>query len=396
MNRSTPHRRFPVLASALAGVILGCGGAGLASAAPLATAEPPAASRPAIPNAAIQYWQAFAALPAFDQPQRQLLNNVASASLDPDAIHLIDASTNSLRQLHRGAAIRECDWGLHKEDGMMMLLPHLAKTRDLARLACLRARLEFEHRKANAAFDDLSDALTVARQGGADATLIAILVQDSIEQTVVDVAASNLAGADSPALQHFGACLANLPAGGSLNTSAVGIERQMGLEWVIGKLNDLKPGESWQDVIPGGDAEDGPTIDDLMKSAHGDTAGVIKRLEATRPYYEQMPAILNLPPDQFRPKAQALYQQYAQDAWGKLILPDYTKVYDRHMSAEIRLAMLQAAVATIEFGPGAAGKFHDPAGTGAFAYQPLPNGFELRSKLTVDEKPVTLTVTRSH
>jgi hypothetical protein len=396
MNRSITQRRFPVLASALAGVILGCGGAGMASAGPVATPEQPAASRPAIPNAAVQYWQAFAALPAFDQQQREILNNVSSANLDPQAIHLVDASATSLRQLHRGAAIRECDWGLHKEDGLLMLLPHLAKVRDVARLACLRARLEFQHGNANAAFDDLSDALTVARQSGADATLIAMLVQDSIEQTVVDVAASGLAGADSPALQHFGSSLASLPPGGSLNSAAIAMEHQLGLEWVIGKLKDLKPGESWQDIVPGGDAEDGPTIDDLIKSAHGDTAGVIKRLEATRPYYEKMPAILNLPPDQFRAKAQALYQQYAQDAWGKMILPDYTKIYDKQMSAEVRLAMLQAAVATVQFGPGAAGKFHDPAGTGAFAYETLPNGFELRSRLTVSEKPVTLTVTRSH
>ena len=43
-------------------------------------------------------------------------------------------------------------------------------------------------------------------------------------------------------------------------------------------------------------------------------------------------------------------------------------------------------------GQGALAKHPDPFGQGPFEYKVLPQGFELRSKLTIDGKPVTLTV----
>lgn len=388
MNGSNPRRRFPALASALAGLLLG----GAARAAAPAAEPPQAATTRPAPNAALQYWQAFAVLPAMDDGQRAIAENVAVAKLDPAAVRLIEAGTNSLRQLHRGAAIRACDWGLNEEDGMLLLLPHLAKARDLARLACLRARLAFDRGDEAAAFEDLADALAVARHGGAGSTLIAILVQDAIEQTVVTVAAPHLAGAKGPAARRFGDRLAGLPAGGSLKESAVRIETRMGLEWLIDKLKNAKPNEDWKALFAGMTAEAGPGGDDLSKSAGEDRAGVIRRLEATRPYYEQMPAVLDLPPDEFRIRAAALYKRYAQDPWAKMMLPDYTKVYDKHLAAETRLTMLRAAAAVGAGGPGAAQGFRDPAGGGPFEFVFAADGYELRSKVTIDGKPVTLRV----
>ncbi|MDB5304253.1 MAG: hypothetical protein JWM97_1802 [Phycisphaerales bacterium] len=393
MNRSIRSRRFRALTSVLIGAAV-CGavvpGAFAAPETPGNTARPD--GQHAAPNAAIQYWQAFAMLPAMDDKQRGIAENAATTNLDSAALQLIEASTNSLKQLHRGAAIRECDWGLNHQDGMMLLLPHLAKSRDLARLACLRARSEFQKGEASTAFEDLADTLTLARHSGRDATLIAILVQDAIEQITINTAAAHLTAVKGPALEEFAGRLAKLPAGGSLKESAVGVERQFGLDWLIDQLRNVKPGEKWQDRLTGMFGEGSPNLPDLIKSSGEDLPGVIKRLEATRPYYEQMPALLDLPPEQFHPRAEALYKQFTQDAWGKMMLPDYTKVYDKHMSAEVRLAMLRAAVAVVESGPGALSNFKDPVGGAAFEHHATPGGFELRSKLTVAGKPVTLTV----
>jgi hypothetical protein len=395
MNRSIRSRRFRALTSALLGAAV-CGvvtpSAFAAPESPASTARPD--GQHAAPNAAVEYWQAFAVLPPMDEQQRAIAENVAAANLNPAAIRLIDASANSLKQLHRGAAIRECDWGLHHEDGPMLLLPHLAKARDLSRLACLRARAEFQKGDTAGAAEDLADALTLARHSGQDATLIAILVQDAIEQMTINVAAANLSGVKSPALQGFSNRLSQLPPGGSMKESAVGIERQFGLDWLIDQLKSVKPDENWQDRIAGiiGAGEGTPTLQDLIKSSGGDVQNVIKRLEASRPYYEQMLPLFDLPPEQFHPRAEALYKQFATDPWGKMMLPDYTKVYDKHMSAEVRLAMLRAAVAMAEGGPNALKNSKDPVGGAAFEYHTTPNGFELRSKLTIDGKSVTLTV----
>ena len=127
MLKRTSKRRFPVLASAIIGVVM-CGNTVVrsADAPPAATAQQ---ANAIAPNAALQYWQGFAELPTMDQAQRDIVEHFATAELNDQATKLIDASSNSLRQLHRGAAINECDWGLDKQDGLMMLLPHLGKAR---------------------------------------------------------------------------------------------------------------------------------------------------------------------------------------------------------------------------------------------------------------------------
>lgn len=384
-------RRFPVLASAVIGSVL-CGiPVARAADGPLAAAAQQAGVMP--PNAALQYWQGFAVLPTLNEAQRDIVEHIDSAELNAQATGLIEASTNSLRQLHRGAAIEECDWGLNKQDGLMLLLPHLGKAREMARLACLRARLEFNRGDAAAALEDLGDAIVLARQSGAGSTLIAILVQDSIEQMVIEVASSHVVAAKGPALERFGQRLAQLPRGGSMRESATLIERQFGLDWLIDQLKNVKPGEDWRGRLEqmfGNEAG----IQDLIKSTKS-PEDVISRLEASRPYYEQITPLLDLPPDEFRSKSQALYAKYANDAWGKMILPNYSKAYDRDKSAEVRLAMLRAAIAVVETGQDALKNINDPAGHAPFQYKSEGNGFELESSLTVEGKPVTLKVSGS-
>jgi hypothetical protein len=71
----------------------------------------------------------------------KLLENWNTVSLDePQVQKLLEGSQASLMFLHRGAAMTNCDWGLKYDDGMGMLMPHMARSRDLARLAALRGR----------------------------------------------------------------------------------------------------------------------------------------------------------------------------------------------------------------------------------------------------------------
>lgn len=388
MLERTSNRRFPVLAAAIIGSVL-CG-----TAVARATDDPPAATpqqaNAIAPNAALQYWQGFAEMPTMDQAQRDIVEHFNTVELNAAAIGLIESSSNSLRQLHRGAAINECDWGLDKQDGLMMLLPHLGKARDLARIACLRSRLEFQRGDAPAALEDLGDVIVFARHSGAGSTLIALLVQVSIEQAAVEVAGDHLISAKGPALERFGQRLTHLPEGGSMRESAILIERQFGLDWLINQLKNVKPGEDWRGHLGRLFANEAG-IQDLLKSTQS-PEDVISRLETSRPYYEQIPLLLDLPPDEFHSKAKALYAKYANDPWGKTLLPDYSKIYDRQMSAEVRLAMLRAAIAVIESGPDALKNFTDPAGHAPFRYESKGNGFELQSSLTVDGKPVMLKV----
>ena len=81
-------------------------------------------------NAALQYWQAFAQMPALDEDQEKLLDQWRTVSLQDAAVEKIVAdSRKSILYLRRGAHCGHCDWGLDYNDGISMLLPHLAKSR---------------------------------------------------------------------------------------------------------------------------------------------------------------------------------------------------------------------------------------------------------------------------
>ena len=56
------------------------------------------------------------------------------------------------------------------------------------------------------------------------------------------------------------------------------------------------------------------------------------------------------------------------------------------------MAMLLAAVAVSSEGPEKLKDIPDPFGNGPFEYRTLDSGYELKSKLVVDDKPVTLTI----
>lgn len=60
--------------------------------------------------------------------------------------------------------------------------------------------------------------------------------------------------------------------------------------------------------------------------------------------------------------------------------------------SEARMAMLKAAIAIALDGPDRAKDFKDPFGNGPFEYRPIGKGFELKSRLVYQDKPVTLKV----
>jgi hypothetical protein len=56
------------------------------------------------------------------------------------------------------------------------------------------------------------------------------------------------------------------------------------------------------------------------------------------------------------------------------------------------MVLFQAALAVVQGGPDKLKDIKDPFGDGPFEYRTLDKGFELKSKLLYQDKPVTLTV----
>jgi hypothetical protein len=388
----------------------------------LRAAEPPAAARPdnrptGSPadggigqNAALRYWIAFAQLPTLDAAQQKIVGDWQTTPLNADSRKAIQSADASLRYLHYGAAMPRCNWGSPMEEGFSLLLPHLSKGRQLARLALLRARDRFENSDPTGAVDDVADAFTLGRHlAGEEGVLIATLVRYSVEDWAIEAAAPHLSGLKPEVLDRLAGRLDRLPPGPSLGDYAR-VEQAFGQRWLIGHIRDEAAKGKWEAfVISSFDipAEGGvpPAYDgrSLIRASGGTAEGVIAQLEKLDVFYDGVAALLDLPPDQFRPKYAELTAKVKDNPFASLLLPNFEAVYNKAARYRTRVALFRAAVAIARGGPDKAKDFPDPFGEGApFAYRQLPGGFELRSKLTQSPgpdrqpEPVTLTVGAGH
>jgi hypothetical protein len=362
----------------------------LAAAASLA-GEPPAKADVAT-NAALKYWQAFAQLPPRDEAQQRRLADWRTTPLDDAARKLASESEKSFLYLRRGAALPQCDWSLDYEDGVGLLLPHLDKARTLALFACLRARIALADGQAENAVDNLLAALALGRRV-ADPIMIALLVDYAVEQNAIDALALVLPQLDGPALRRLAERLDALPPAATLDQTIV-TERDYFGGWTIRWLKEQERTAGGnlranvQALIVGSqDAEE------VMKLVDDRSARrLIETLEALGPFYEEQRRLVGLPRKQFLAEWPTFQKKHSANPVGRLMLPALVKVVDARDRAAGRLALLKAAVAVKRDGEPALAKHADPFGTGPFQYTARPHGFELRSALQIDGKPVTLVV----
>ncbi len=351
----------------------------------------PGAATDLAANAAIQYWQAFSQMPTLDKDQEKLLAEWSTVSLaDPAVQKLIADSQISLMYLHRAAKLERCDWGLDFGDGIGMLMPHLSKSRDLARLAALHARQEFERGNKKGARADATAMMVLARHVGRDPVMITVLVRQLIEGLTVDVVAPYVPDMKSPhsqAVEMFEA----LPAAPRVRQT-IGAEKKLFIEWMIKKLKDEEQRQKgaglalWQNFLKGTDVPESikqvTTIDEA-----------IRMIEQILPLYDEMAKLVALPKDQFDAQYPAFKQKAKADyPLAGTVLPSVDQLLAKEQRGDARMAMLLAAIAFVEGGADKLKAIKDPFGDGPFEYKALDRGFELKSKLHFEGQPVTLVV----
>lgn len=371
----------------------------LALAAPTAPAAPPPnrapdAAHDLAANAALKYWEAFALMPTLDKGQEARLARWNTTPLDDEMRKLAAASAESLRSLRRGAKLRRCDWGHDYDDGLNLLLPHLAKSRDLARLAALHARSEFEQGRPEAAAEDAVAILALSRHVGTEPIMIAILVGDLIESVAVDLLA--LYPADLPAVAPgiFTAYEA-LPAGATFSQAYLTMEKRYTVLWLVQALKDAeakRPG-GWRTVWETTFSE--PESRNAVRGV-GTFEQAVRQTEALLPVCDALAELVPLPAGEFDaryPAYKATVKAEHPFAGHLLTAPD--RVLGPRRRNQARMAMLKAAAAVVRDGPDALKSVKDPFGDGPFAYRASGPGFELASKLLDHDRPVTLTVGRA-
>ncbi len=342
-------------------------------------------------NAALQYWQAFALMPALDTKQQKRIQEWDKDPLDATALTLVAASEESRRYLLRGAKLRGCDWGLDYEDGIMLLLPHLNKAREVARLVALHARRELEQGHVEAAAEDARAILALGRHVGSEPIVISILVCYSIEANAVDLLASYL-----PEMQALAPGIVStyeaLPPAATLQRAYLTMEKELTLRWLVKKLKEAEASKkgAWRDVWK--NAVDRPGgVDTINRIDSFEQA--VKLTEDLLPVCDELATLVALPAEEF----DARYPEFKKKTEAAhplvdvfLTTPDGVLFAQRRN--QVRRELLKAAIAVVRGGPEKLAAIKDPFGTGPFAYRRLDKGFELKSKLVFHDQPVSLTV----
>ena len=368
----------------------------LAPASTVATAQTPPGQTELGANAALQYWQAFAQMPNLDKEQEKLLQDWSKVDewhklpLHPEAQKLVDASHSSLLFLHRGWKQPRCDWGLDYSDGMSLMLPQLAKSRDLARLAALRARIEFERGNYKFARNDATAIMGLARHVGRDPIMICVLVRYGLEGIVVDLVAPYVPDIKASHEQAT-AMFAAMPAAATVRQTLPAEKKYMA-QWAIDKLKAeeaKKPGgglELWKKFMEGSEIPESlRQIDSLPE--------VIAMMEKMLPVYDELERLVALPPEQFDTQYPAFKERTkAANPVAGTFLPSVDQLLAKERRHEARMAMLLAGIAFVEGGEAKLKTIKDPFGTGPFEYRALDKGFELKSKYRYEGQPVTLMI----
>lgn len=341
-------------------------------------------------NAALQYWQAVAVLPAYDQKEKELLEHWSEVALDSPTLKLLDNSRVMLIFVQRGTKKQRCEWGLDYNDGIEMLLPHLPKIRTLARLELLHARYLFSQKRWQLGVDEASSMFILARHAGHDPHIIAILVGNAVDYITIDLLARYLPEMDSAALEMVSARLDARPPAPAL-AQAVATEKEIACIWLgreMEKAERHKKG-SWRHVLTRAASTD-------PKFKMQDIHSLEEALKFTRdllPIYDRMAELLSLPRGEFLRQ----YGEFSQKIKGMnpiadLLLPLADKLRDAQDRHDARLALFRAAIAVVRGGPDVLKEIRDPFGDGPFAYRRLKSGFELTSKLALRGGQISLKI----
>jgi hypothetical protein len=352
-------------------------------------------------NAALKYWQAFATLPKLTAAEVQkLTGECLTLPLDAHTKETVTKAEYALQMLHEGAALPRCVWGIPYEDGLYVLLPHVEGVHVLSALACLRARIRFEEGHNAEAIDDLVAAMTLARHVSPDGILLTVVYGYNIERYPTETLALYLPKLDPKTIRELKTRLDALPAGGN-PAAAMAYEEKSSLDWFVRTVKETKDKERLVALLSplflsegekkGQDPTEKARV--FLEECGGSVAGVLKFAEEMRPCYASMAKKLELPVEEFEKEYEREAMKRAGNPVFKAFFPAVPKCRRAQARAEVRRALLLAALAVQLEGRDALKSRPDPVIGGPFEYVAFEGGFELRSKLKgQDDKPIMLTV----
>ncbi len=347
-------------------------------------------------NAALKYWQAFATLPRYTDAEHKRLDQSLTTPLDADARKMVARAEYALRMMYYGAAQSRCEWDLGNEEGLEHRMPHAEAARTMISLVCLRARSRFEGVQNRDAIDDVVALLTLGRHLSLDGSLISVIVSHRADRVMGETLATYLPQLDAKTLKDLKRRLDALPPCGSSGKALATFEIH-GFDWWVDKVKDTADNASFRTCLQVTLDMHSDEVRDLIDACGGTKEGVLKMAEQTRLCFPLLANKLELPPDKFEKEWKDEEAKRADNPIFKRFFPAFTQMAWRNAQADVRRAMLSAAIAIQLDGRDALKKHPDPVVGGQFEHVPFEGGFELRSKVKgrpMDDQAVVLIVGR--
>ena len=305
------------------------------------------------------------------------------------------------------------DWGLDLSNGPELLLPHLARAKQVAVVDRARFAWDLQNGRPEAAREDWIATLALARNLANDGVLISALVQIAMENILLGTVAENCHQIPPATLRELASALDAAPARGTMATVIAGAEKESFCGWFIHRVEAeraLHPGDEAAalagvrqlllNTMSTGDAPDAQStvtgrVDEILAAAHGTTAGVLALLQPLTALYDRAAALAREPAAVFEARA-ADFQNEIRGATNNPFVGEFFPALSNCRRKEIavlsRLAMLRAAAAYRAQGAAGLAAVPDPA-TGApfkferFLFQGVDRGFRLTSAYVPPGRP---------
>jgi hypothetical protein len=294
-------------------------------------------------NAALAYYQAFLFLPNLDDAGKSAVKEAAAGKkeISQDLVAILDKSDIALHQLHRGAKLSQCTWGTEVEAGPHAMMPQASEARELAKLACLRARYRFEQGNASAAIDDVVATLMLARHIGSEGLLISVLVDYAIEAMAIETAEGYVSSLSRKDLEKLSAAIEALPAAVTMAESVLAEKAIFG-NWLVRALSKPDGKAQLLKVI-------GNTDDASAKAlAAFSSEELAKGSEGFLSIYDELAGMAALPSAELKEKQREFFTSLDANKPGellaRLLTPSVGAARQAEEKHQTRLATFKAAV----------------------------------------------------
>lgn len=355
-----------------------------ATAAAFAQAELPEWAQP-IPttdNAALYYWQAFALLPRWTKAQQAIVDQPEAAPLDSDdAKEAFAASHPAMQAVHRAGALLRCEWGTNWDAGPTIEQPHIARARELARLARFRVMFQEAQGQLDRAVDDGLAICRMARHMTRSGNIDGLIggANDAVGTYTLALLVPRL----SPdQLRGLARRHAALPKAGALRDVVV-FEKRLSAGWFTRMVSAGRTAEVIAALNSPLFAADKDAVSRLQEEMRSRPEALAERLKRTAADFDAAAEMIDLAPDEFDKRWQELALRASADtpSLTLLVLPGLEQLRANWRRIQVRHAMLQAGIAYRLMGDEGLERHPDPTVDKPFQMQSTSTGFELRSHL---------------